>query len=264
MEWFRRERNPWGQEILVGLSWDLIWVAVAAGLLLIVAHALLYYWRLRMPGAGAGTINESLLRQLPERILRHSLASRIFHWVMAVSVLVLLFTAFLPIWGIKFPWVTPHWIAGLVLTVAIIFHIVHVSFWKGLSLMWISRQECRDEWLVIKRLLGSEVPRPGKPGKNPLENKLFHHAASISALATYYRHGPDYDGQGRHSLVESQPLCFVRRYLGDHLRLPWGRKRGADYPGHGSFLFRHSARETLDYPFHVSRLDLSGALSRAP
>jgi hypothetical protein len=102
---------------------------------------------------------------------------------MAVSVLVLLFTAFLPIWGIKFPWVTAHWIAGLLLTAAITFHIIHASFWKGLRLMWIARQDLSDRWLTVKQVLGS-ASLPGKPGKNPLENKLFHHAASISALAT--------------------------------------------------------------------------------
>ena len=189
MEWFRRERNPWGQEILIGLSWDLIWVAVAVGALLVVAHALLYYWR--WCGAGAGMITESLpcselvepIKQLPEKILRHSGASRLFHWVMAVSVLALLFTAFLPIWGIKFPWVTAHWIAGLVLTAAIVFHVVHASFWKGLSLMWISSQDLSDGWLAIKQVLGSAVA-PGKPGKNPLENKLFHHVAASATLAT--------------------------------------------------------------------------------
>lgn len=184
MEWFRRERNPWGQEIFIGLSWDLIWVAVAAGALLIVAHALLYYWRWRGPGTGAGTIGESLLKQLPERILRHSVASRLFHWVMAASVLTLLFTAFLPIWGIKFSWVTAHWIAGLVLTAAIIFHIIHASLWKGLSLMWISSQDLSEGWLAIKQVLGSDAPPPGKPGKNPLENKLFHHVVAIATLAT--------------------------------------------------------------------------------
>lgn len=183
MEWFRRERNPWGQEILIGLSWDLVWVAVAAGALLIVAHALLYYWRWRGSGAGVGTISESLLRQLPERILRHSVASRLFHWVMAASVLTLLFTAFLPILGIKFPWVTAHWIAGLVLTAAIIFHVIHASLWKGLSLMWVSSQDLSDGWLAIKQVLGSGAAPLGKPGKNPLENKLFHHIVAIATLA---------------------------------------------------------------------------------
>lgn len=184
MEWFRREQNPWGQEILIGLSWDLVWVAVAAGALLIVAHVLLYYWRWRELGIGAGTISESLLKQLPERILRHSVASRLFHWAMAVSVLTLLGTAFLPIWGIKFAWVTPHWIAGLVLTAAIIFHIIHASFWKGLSLMWISRQDLLDGWLMVKQIIGATADAPKKPGKNPLENKLFHHVVSIATLAT--------------------------------------------------------------------------------
>jgi cytochrome b subunit of formate dehydrogenase len=181
MEWFRWERNPWGQEILIGLSWDLIWVAVAAGALLIVAHALLYYWRWR--GAGTGTISETLPKQLPEKILRHSVASRVFHWVMAASVLTLLFTAFLPIWGVKFSWVTAHWIAGLVLTAAIIFHIIHASLWKGLGLMWINSQDLSDGWLVVKQALGSSGSAPGKPGKNPLENKLFHHVVAIATLA---------------------------------------------------------------------------------
>ena len=180
MEWFRWERNPWGQEILIGLSWDLVWVAVAAGALLVVAHALLYLWRWRR--AGAGTINEALLKQLPEKILRHSVASRLFHWVMAVSVLTLLLTAFLPIWGVKFSWVTAHWIAGLVLTAAIIFHIIHASV-KGLSLMWINGRDLSDGWLVIKQVLDSTGATPEKPGKNPLENKLFHHAVAIATLA---------------------------------------------------------------------------------
>ena len=189
MEWFRWERNPWGQEILIGLSWDLIWVAVAAGALLIVAHALLYSWRWR--GADAGTISETLpcselvepIKQLPEKILRHSVASRLFHWVMAASVLTLVFTAFLPIWGVKFSWVTAHWIAGLVLTAAIIFHIIHASLWKGLSLMWINSQDLSDGWLMIKQVLGSTGPAPGNPGKNPLGNKLFHHVVAIATLA---------------------------------------------------------------------------------
>lgn len=179
-EWFRRERNPWGQEVLIGLSWDLVWVAVAVGALLMVAHALLYYWRWRV--VEAESINPTLLKQLPARILRHSVASRIFHWVMAVSVLTLLLTAFLPIWGVKFSWVTTHWIAGLVLTVAIIFHIVHASLWKGLGLIWISRRDFNDGWRAIRLILGATAS-PGKPGKNPLENKLFHHAVSLATLA---------------------------------------------------------------------------------
>ena len=181
MEWFRWERNPWGQEILIGLSWDLIWVAVAAGALLILAHALLYSWRWR--GADGGTISETLLKQLPEKILRHSVASRLFHWVMAASVLTLVFTALVTDLGRQvFPG-DRHWIAGLGATAAIIFHIIHASLWKGLSPMWINSQDLSDGWLVIKQVLGSTGPAPGKPGKNPLENKLFHHVVATATLA---------------------------------------------------------------------------------
>ncbi len=182
MEWLRRERNPWGQEIILGLSWDLIWVAVVAGAVFILTHLVLYYWRWRGPEAAGAGVPAGVANQLPRRILRHSIVSRIFHWVMALSVITLLATGFLPILGVNFSWVTIHWIAGLVLTAAILFHIVHASLWKGLGLMWISRQELRDGWLTLKQVVGANATPPGKPGKNPLENKIFHHAVAFATL----------------------------------------------------------------------------------
>ncbi|MEE8443948.1 MAG: hypothetical protein V3S44_01275 [Alphaproteobacteria bacterium] len=38
MELFRVSRNAWGQEVLLGISWDLIWVFLGAALLFIVLH----------------------------------------------------------------------------------------------------------------------------------------------------------------------------------------------------------------------------------
>lgn len=40
MEVFRVARNAWGQEMLVGMSWDLLWLPVAAALAVIAAHRL--------------------------------------------------------------------------------------------------------------------------------------------------------------------------------------------------------------------------------
>jgi formate dehydrogenase subunit gamma len=40
MELFRVTKNAWGQEILVGISWDLVWVFLAAAGLFVVLHAL--------------------------------------------------------------------------------------------------------------------------------------------------------------------------------------------------------------------------------
>ncbi len=32
-------RNPWGQQVLTHISWDLLWASLFAGLMFLVAHA---------------------------------------------------------------------------------------------------------------------------------------------------------------------------------------------------------------------------------
>ena len=90
---------------------------------------------------------------------RHSLAARLFHWIMALAMLALLITAFLPKVGFQFPWVTYHWIAGLVLTASILFHIIHASFWMDFWSIWPDKIDIEDgkrRWLQGHR----ERPRP--------------------------------------------------------------------------------------------------------
>ena len=65
------------------------------------------------------------------RVTRHSGADRVFHWVTAVCVLTLLATAFLPILGLTFDWIGIHWITGLVLIAAVLFHILRVLLKQG-------------------------------------------------------------------------------------------------------------------------------------
>jgi hypothetical protein len=45
VELLRMSRNAWGQEVVLGMSWDLIGAFVAAGFTVIVLHAL-YRWLL--------------------------------------------------------------------------------------------------------------------------------------------------------------------------------------------------------------------------
>lgn len=40
MELFRVSKNVWGQEVLLGISWDLAWVFLGAAALFVVLHAL--------------------------------------------------------------------------------------------------------------------------------------------------------------------------------------------------------------------------------
>jgi hypothetical protein len=47
VELLRVSRNAWGQEVLEGVSWDLLWVAVGVGATFILIH-MTYMW-LRPP-----------------------------------------------------------------------------------------------------------------------------------------------------------------------------------------------------------------------
>ncbi len=181
MEWVRSQTSPWGQQLLIGLSWDVAWVALAAAALVMLGHAALALRRRR--GAVQAGAAPELLARLPERVLRHTWPARLFHWTMAASMLVLLGTAFLPIAGLKFAWVAPHWIAGLALVAAVAFHIVHASVWKSLRQMWIGLEDLRAGLATLRGALIPGTAAPARSGKNPVENKLFHHAVAAATLA---------------------------------------------------------------------------------
>jgi cytochrome b subunit of formate dehydrogenase len=108
--------------------------------------------------------------------------ARVFHWVMAASMFVLLFTAFLPIAGFRFPWVTWHWVAGLVLTASIIYHIVHATFWLDFWSIWVGPKDIPEFKSEIMLELGKDVPGY-RPGKYPLGNKLYHLAIVVVGFA---------------------------------------------------------------------------------
>lgn len=118
----------------------------------------------------------------PSRIRRHALIDRIFHWVTAASVLTLLATAFLPILGIRFAWVTPHWIAGFVLIAALLFHIVRAPLAQSLRAMWIGADDIRDLIAIARWNLRLGDAPPRKPGKYSLAQKLIHHLFAVVLL----------------------------------------------------------------------------------
>ena len=179
--------NPWGQDVLTHASWNLFWASLFAGFAFLVAHAsyMVFSAHRKRDAAEIDRI-EASRQDLPEKIQRHSVVARVFHWVMAASMFVLLFTAFLPVAGVQFPWVTWHWIAGLVLTASIIFHIIHASFWLDFWSIWVGPSDIPEFKAELLRELGHEVPGP-KSGKYPLGNRMYHLAivfAGLAAVAT--------------------------------------------------------------------------------
>jgi cytochrome b subunit of formate dehydrogenase len=183
MDFLTWGRNPWGQWVLTHVSWDLFWASLFAGVLFFLAHAsYMIFSAHRKRDASETDALEAAHRDLPPRIPRHSLVARAFHWVMAVAMFVLLFTAFLPVVGVQFPWVTWHWVAGLVLTASILFHIVHATFWLDFWSIWVGPKDIPEFKAEILREFGHDVPGP-KPGKYPLGNRLYHLTIVVAGIA---------------------------------------------------------------------------------
>ena len=118
-----------------------------------------------------------------DRIVRHALPDRLFHWLGAACVLILLGTAFLPIVGVEFGWVTLHWITGLVLIAAVLFHFVRVLVRGTLGSMWLGRADLADALEVVGATLRRELPTR-RPGKYSVAQKLIHHAFAVVVLTT--------------------------------------------------------------------------------
>ena len=105
------------------------------------------------------------------RVQRHKLIDRIYHWLMALSVLILMVTAFLPILGWKFEWLDLHWITGVVLTLAVLFHIIRAVCWQDFWAMFFGSRDLRD------------LTAGSKPGKYTPAQKLYHLGVSLLILA---------------------------------------------------------------------------------
>jgi cytochrome b subunit of formate dehydrogenase len=174
--------SPLGQNVPIHIAWFLIWVAFILGMLFLAAHAIyMRYFAKEKAFVASDSIYDS--GKLPVRIPRHSLTARLFHWIMAASMLTLLFTAFLPKVGFQFDWVAYHWIAGTVLTISILFHIIHASFFLDFWSIWPDRTDIEDARSRTLRFFGRPAALPRKFAKYPLENKLYHGTVMLTGLA---------------------------------------------------------------------------------
>jgi cytochrome b subunit of formate dehydrogenase len=178
--------SPWGQNVPIRISWILLWVSAIGGLLFLIVHAL-YVSISAKPAAahsaGSANVSGAVAAQIPERVARHGLSARLFHAIMALAMLALLFTAFLPKVGVQFPWVTYHWIAGIVLSISVLYHIfdafLSLDFWS----IWPDKVDIEDAGRRMKRALGQAAPEPRKFAKYPLENKLYHLVVMLAGLS---------------------------------------------------------------------------------
>lgn len=152
------KNDVWGQEVLRGVSWELLWLVIVAAFIAIALHAI--YEALQKRGDKPSSEGA--------RVRRHDAIDRVFHWIMAISVIVLVVTGIFPIVGLEFSWLEIHWIAGIVLTVVVLFHIIRSVFFQTPSDMWISASD-------LKEPFDSDT----KPGKYSVAQKGMHAAITI-------------------------------------------------------------------------------------
>jgi cytochrome b subunit of formate dehydrogenase len=121
-------------------------------------------------------------REDDDRIVRHALIERVFHWLTAVCVLILLASAFLPIVGVQFSWLALHWITGVVLIGALAFHLVRGLLWQRVRCVLIHGSDLSDAAAIVRTTLRLPTAPPGKPGKYSLAQKLVHVAFALVLL----------------------------------------------------------------------------------
>lgn len=119
---------------------------------------------------------------MSERLSRHAGIDRLLHWVMAISTLVLLATALLPILGVEFAWVALHWWTGLVLLAAILVHLLRSLHPRRFLAIWPVPSDFRGAGVVLARALRrTDAPVPGA-GKYSLSQKLIHAGFAVVVL----------------------------------------------------------------------------------
>jgi len=100
---------------------------------------------------------------------------------MALSVVVLLVSAFLPIVGVQFDWIPWHWIAGVALTLLVLFHLFRVVLVHGLSSMLPGSDDLREAW---SDTLGKQLSaKQFKPAKYDVYQKSYHWGVALTLLA---------------------------------------------------------------------------------
>ena len=182
MDFVTWARSPWGEDVLTHFSWSLFWASLVGGVLFLIAHGgyMLFSRHLKRSADEVDRL-EAERKGLPATIERLAFVARVFHWIMAASMLVLVVTAFFPVIGIQFDWVEWHWIAGIVLTGSILFHIVHATFFLDFWSIWVGPKDIPELKRELLQELG-ELPE-GTSGKYPLGNRLYHLVVMIAGLA---------------------------------------------------------------------------------
>jgi cytochrome b subunit of formate dehydrogenase len=102
---------------------------------------------------------------------------------MSLSMFILLITAFFPLIGIRFPWVTIHWAAGIALIVMVAWHIWHATLRQDFWSMWVGPKEIAELFGQLKKIVARSPDISERGGKYPIDHKMYHHGIVVVGFA---------------------------------------------------------------------------------
>ena len=147
----------------------------------------------------------------------------------------------------------------MVLTISMIFHIFHASFFLDFWSIWPDRADLEDAWKRIQRFMGKTAPPPRKFAKYPLENKLYHGAIILAGLSVILT-GVFMMFRVRTIFFSRQSLSVWRYDLGADVRAARVGRRRTDRAGDRSRLLRGPPGEVGYYRVDDRRFDEPGLL----
>lgn len=182
---FRYQRAA-GQDVVAGLSWDVLvifsFVAVFTFLVHFIVRDLINPADHSNPGDGPppSEVEADLEERGIEEVHRFTATQRASHWIMAISVFLLMLSGFVlmnpnltlnPPFGIS--WVDIHIVFSIVFIGYVIFHIGHVAYNGTWMEMWFGRRDIKDLLVRFDHMIGRREQYP-RQFKYPSAQKLLH------------------------------------------------------------------------------------------
>lgn len=184
--------QPFGQQVVVGLSWDILlaftFVATLVFLVHFVIRDLLNPTEHTGGEASSEEVVESLKLEGVDEVHRFTATQRASHWIMAISVFLLMLSGFLimnsevtvrAVFGAS--WLLIHEVAAVVLMGYVVFHLGHVAYKGTWGAMWFGMRDVRDLWVRLQNFVGLTEDYP-KQFKYPSAQKALHWAVTGTTL----------------------------------------------------------------------------------
>lgn len=183
-----------GRDVIVGLSWDMLMLLLTIAFFVFLVHFVVR--EILNPTDHSTSLDdepkEEVVEQLKNQgvteVPRFTATQRASHWIMAVSVFLLMLSGFImmnpnfTIRGIAgVSWLDIHIVFSIVFIGYFIFHIGHVAYKGTWMEMWFGTADIKDQVVRLKNFLGMSDEYP-RQFKYPSAQKLLHLGVAVLSI----------------------------------------------------------------------------------